>query len=847
MSNDEQPPSALMPMDAHKTAWSQQDLLHTILGRYFNVHGVIGGTVLPAWKVSTNGQEDAHEQLIALNNHLVKLGWMGKLLLDEPWVVQILPLPERQFPGRSFQAVMWMLTALTLTLAGSYWIKGATPAGGWFSETPLLDAVVGYTLPVLASIYVASHVQRAIAARYGVRVGHIVPVPEPSIALWSLGALPKSLLIWPFGLFLIPTLPRMDARLWPNRKALGWSAVSVPLTLVGLGMIFWGLGLWLTPDFVAINAQQNIAYPPLAVELMSELLLGDGYEQLLVWAHPFVHVGALLTFFGCLSMLPIPTFPGGRLMVARAGHGEARSSSNQIFIFLLLLAFAWMFDAFDGLNIWLLVLSMVVPLLLFMGSDRRTPIVLDEPKGLDLSAMKNMGLMGLAIVLLALPQQIPFAVDADWEDEVTYTIDSFEQATEFNGTWSAEVSVTAKNPSSLERTWAVLEDRYDTDLTAWSAVWECDGEDSYSIAEGGCGSVLPPSTQSTVVLNLTWSGQGDAPIAAPFGVLTSSRGKLSVMPVTIQPDLEVFVSSGWAFVEEEGELKRCLELGGMGESMLNASLPNAQNSFNLEARLHWIEGHSGLNASFEEPPQRVCIRGIDSVVLLGSTLDMISLDGVVFNAGSPSLPMKAVVPSTGWTITSNESTGWGFELGAGTLMSATGEPCPLNPALAPPLPPASGEWIWDLEVRDIASIPVIDADARNLSLRMVDGSTVLVCSEPLSPIPRLNFSVEEGPEIILLRSNITHRMWSNVWMAANNGTLLTPDGGAFNLYNPSNSSVSVQLNFEGNGAQWSTVFSTSELQPGDNLFEFTPSNSTLSTMWFEHLEGQMVIHLGSYI
>jgi hypothetical protein len=142
---------------------------------------------------------------------------------------------------------------------------------------------------------------------------------------------------------------------------------------------------------------------------------------------------------------------------------------------------------------------------------------------------------------------------------------------------------------------------------------------------------------------------------------------------------------------------------------------------------------------------------------------------------------------------------------------------------------------------------VIDADARNLSLRMVDGSTVLVCSEPLSPIPRLNFSVEEGPEIILLRSNITHRMWSNVWMAANNGTLLTPDGGAFNLYNPSNSSVSVQLNFEGNGAQWSTVFSTSELQPGDNLFEFTPSNSTLSTMWFEHLEGQMVIHLGSYI
>ena len=248
----------------------------------------------------------------------------------------------------------------------------------------------------------------------------------------------------------------MDARLWPDRKALGWSAVSVPATLVSLGMLFWGVGLWLTPDFVSITSEQNMAYPPLAVELMSQLMLGDGYEQLLVWAHPFVHVGALLTFFGCLSMLPIPTFPGGRLMVARAGHGEARSGANQIFIFLLLLAFAWMFDAFNGLNIRLLVRSMVVPLLLFMGSDRRTPIVLDEPKGLELSSIKNMGLVALAIVILALPQQIPFAVDEDWDQEVSYSIDDFGKAVLHNGTWSAEVSITVQNPSSLERSWAVL-------------------------------------------------------------------------------------------------------------------------------------------------------------------------------------------------------------------------------------------------------------------------------------------------------------------------------------------------------------------------------------------------------
>ena len=163
MSNDEQPLASLEPMEAHKSLWSQQDLLQTILERFYHVHGVIGGTVLPAWNVSTKGEEDAHDQLLNLNRHLSKLGWMGKLLIDEPWVVQILPIPERQFPVRTFHWLMWSLSALTLTLAGAYWIKGATPEGGWFSDSVFVDAVIGYTLPVLLSLFAASHLQRYIA------------------------------------------------------------------------------------------------------------------------------------------------------------------------------------------------------------------------------------------------------------------------------------------------------------------------------------------------------------------------------------------------------------------------------------------------------------------------------------------------------------------------------------------------------------------------------------------------------------------------------------------------------------------------------------------------------------
>ena len=130
---------------------------------------------------------------------------------------------------------------------------------------------------------------------------------------------------------------------------------------------------------------------------------------------------------------------------------------------------------------------------------------------------------------------------------------------------------------------------------------------------------------------------------------------------------------------------------------------------------------------------------------------------------------------------------------------------------------------------------------------MPDGMGLIVCSEPLSPLPRLNFTVEEGPEAILIRGDVVQRMWSNAWMAATNGTLLHPDGGAFNFYNPGNTSIPVQLNFEGNGAQWDSITSTSSLEPGDNMFEFEPSTAAISTMWFEHVEGRVVIHLGSYV
>ena len=833
-------------MPVHRSEWKQHDLLSSILSRFFYVSSSMSGGILPAWVVSPKNDKEMDDCLDEANAHLKKLGWAAKLSQSEEWIVQLFPLPERQFPSVNLTLMMWAFSALTLTLAGAYWMEGSRPSGGWFTDSTLTDSVLGYTLPVLGSLFVASLIQKRIASHFNHRVGHITPIPEPTISLWSLGLLSQASLVWPFGLFLIPTLPRMDARLWDDRKVLGWVAVSVPATLVTLGMLLWGIGLWLTPEYVAITGSQNVAQAPFLIEVIGQWQMDD-YLNRLIWSHPFVKAGALLTFFGWISLLPIPTFPGGRIMIARAGPSEARSSNNQIFIFLLILAFAWMFDAFNGFTIWIFILTLILPLLLFMGTDRNSPLILNEPKGLELPAMKNIGFVMLIAVLFALPSQVPFELDADWDASIEYDIDMNYTALQLDDHWNALVSVHVKNPSSVNRNWAIDFDQHNSHLDNWDKAWDCDGEDSLDVQGDGCGSTLPPRLDTTVVLNLTWAEQSHAPTTLKFSLISLTDNEYESHSISIRPDLAIHPETPWQMYYDEGEMKRCIELRTSSSEALNVSFPDAGQVSNLQSRLQWIEGHNNLSASFEQSPDHLCIRGLDPVVLRTSELNHIQLNNITFDGGLPELPLVAVVPENGWNITSDPSLGWGFRLNSSGLLSSIDDLCPLDPSLSIPPAPSEGQWVWDLNVRKISNIPAVNSANDSLVVQMSDGSSMHVCSPELSTEPRFNFTVEEGPELIFQRYNTSHRMWSNMWMAAYNGTLLQSEGATFSVYSSSNVSVPVQLNYPGNGEQWATVSSTNSLQPGWNSFEFEPSMSTLSTLWFEHQDGVLVIHLSSYV
>ena len=212
----------------------------------------------------------------------------------------------------------------------------------------------------------------------------------------------------------------------------------------------------------------------------------------------------------------------------------------------------------------------------------------------------------------------------------------------------------------------------------------------------------------------------------------------------------------------------------------------------------------------------------------------------------PAKPLKAIVPQDGWKLFSDELRGFGAEFELGGLL-LQGEQCPIDSHISTPPSPLDGEWVWDMSVRTAGQIPLIENET-NLTLLMEDGVNVSLCQNQLNPSPQTTFAVEQGPELVLVRSNTSYRLWNNIWAAAINGTLIASNSmSTFSFYNPSNISVPVMVMHEGSGSQWQIINSSASLDKGLTEYSFTPSNSTFSTMWISHQDGSVVIHLGSYI
>jgi len=840
----------LMRLPAHKDVWSQKQLFERIISRHFQLLGELGGTRWPVWKVQLLEEGEVNESLEQLNSHLVDLGWLAKLEAGDPWLVQIIPSPERQFPASKTTLGFWSVSILTATLAGMFWIDGSRPQDGWFFESLFLDAFIGYTLPVFAIILLASFAQKYHAQKHGLRVGHLTPIPEPSISLFSIGLMSKSMLIWPFGILTIPTLPRMDARPWKDRDVLGWSALIVPSILIVSGMALWILGLLFTPDLVDVTSMQYVAEMPFLVNILSPLI-DDGIATKLVWAHPLSKAGAMLSFFGWVSLLPVPTFPGGRLLIARSSMNEARNSTNQLFLFAVILAFAWMFNAFGSFNIWLPVLGVIFPLLLFLGSDRRIPVILNEPKGIEQDSVKKMGMYLFVIFLLGLPSQIPFAMDQDWDEDIEYRYDDFITIFEGNQSWYGSLTIDIVNPSSISHEWELDLARIDGVVSSdWNLTWQCSDDERPSVSKLGCGDIIKPGMKSSVVLNVTWKSDTYTPYLDEVYLITYINGDAHFSAIELTPDLPVYPNGDWYIDYRSDELKRCIQVFTNLDGYYNVSFPNSANDFDFQTRMYWVEGNPGLTAEISHTVTDICIKGQDPVVLLRSyVLDAILIDGNLFYPNQPELNLQLISPENGTLIDSTEVRGWGSEISPGNILSVADSSCKLVSKVSTPTKPGdSSQWIWNTNYRNTALIPAIQ-DNDSILVVLEEGDDITICSEQMHPNPSLKISVESGPELILERNGNFHRLWTSIWASSVNGQLSSSNLSEFVFHNPTNDTIGVNIvqTTSGNeSTDWIIDNSTNLLLPGENKFKFTPPNSIVSTLWVDFEDGEVYIYLGSY-
>ena len=136
---------------------------------------------------------------------------------------------------------------------------------------------------------------------------------------------PLQLTFWPFGIVSIPSHPRMDSIPWPNSYKMAIVCLTAPITMLLTGLILYVLGFILTPEVMpGLNDTPTKLNPALFPELIVGLLSGGSEESLATyWLHPLGLAGTALMMMAWLSLLPLPTLPGGRILVALLGIEDA--------------------------------------------------------------------------------------------------------------------------------------------------------------------------------------------------------------------------------------------------------------------------------------------------------------------------------------------------------------------------------------------------------------------------------------------------------------------------------------------------------------------------------------------
>lgn len=777
---------------AHKDSWNRRELISRILSRHCHVLDDLGGRT-PTYLVSQKQDEDMHEVLKEINQHLSKLGYSARLYPDEPWILQLIPDPTRQWPSTRFVASMWLLSLLTTLLAGEMWMDGARPEGGWFVSNVTLDAFFGYTLPMFSALIIASFVQKRIAAQNGVHLPHLFPIPGPAL-VW-----------WPFGILGFASLPRSDARLWPDRSSLGISALSAPMVMILLGMSFILIGLNLTPEIVPLISMPLAVELPLLIQLIG--LSMEGETALLLktsWAHPLTRAGMTLTFLGWVSLLPIPTFPGGRILIARMGIPEARSGSTQVMLLLVVLLFAFLFGAFAGWNIWVPIVALTASLLITKGSDPRLPIVLDDFKGLPEVDHRRLGIILFLSFMLALPAQTPFYEDKLWDEEIEWEIEFENLVVKDN--WFNQ-TIVVSNPSLVVQDWEIS---YLGGLYGNANLSLADCKSGALTSENTCSGTIEPLDKIELDFNFQWEESWNT-TSLQLSWLVDNR----VISNEVLPNQETYPIGSWQFNGDLDDPKSCISLKTKSKQV-NIS---AETNFAV-----WDNLNSEGNVTISSENPELCLESLSGDDMSWISEMIFTIDQVPFKASYDAQQMVAI-SREGILLDERELIFSQSILALNHVGDCLGLGNP-----SPPLFTDNDTRIWNMSILPVA-MNNLEQSNDSILLFASEDSVITDCEILHNPT---TYAVRNGPSLIIGTGDAQTQNWIGSVEFVNDSLVIE---------NPGSTDVELNIEFDGNGPQWDISNEIILASGQTTIVSATAPETGQSYSWLELNDGEVILHL----
>ena len=768
--------------------WGDIELLEVICSRYF----LLGGQGLSelSWEVNGRDGRDPSECLLSLNRHLKSLSMIAVLDEGDPPVMSVGSLPTQPVVMPSWQqSLVWVLAASFTTLSGSLWISSMEPGQQPFDSSILQTAIVFFTLPVIGSILLASYARIFVAKAFEVENSHLIPLAFPVFS-------PE----WPFSLVSAIGQTRSDLHPVPNRRALGMIELTAPAMMFVCGTVLTIIGLGLTPvQPPAYEASPVAVDLNLISEFLGSILVEPHTLLRLQWLHPTGLAGVALSIVGWALLLPIPGFPGDRILHSLLGPADMQDDRNQTSIFISTLGFVLLIFISTEYWPWLL-LAAIAAWRRFSPEHLPEPFVVDEYASLDEIPMRQIATLTIAILLLGYPGLEPSSQIEEWDAGIS------TEEWPISMTFDEEITQLKLplEPSGIMPVSGWLQIRLEGATDAgWQINSECLDERGVcrfdDITQASPGSVeIELSRDSTEPSNLTFR----------LVVLIDVENQVSEHSVLFRSaDSTSSIDPLWVMVEDTSTPRICVELSVSEGDYVNLSINNPFWSFENETSLAegthdlCLRGQVGAIQSLPQrdeqhlvigPPIIIHREGQPDEILLMSIED--TLPRMHVSGGEWVIP-EWFGPEEGYTIARGES---------GSVF------CPSSNAIADV--DTSDNWSRDLA--DRSAIAISQAGPGNGTLRFSALGWLAVCDDTtlLSA-----YQVIEGPDL-LTGSGLPNSRLSE---------------GELRIVNRENTTFSLSVDWAGDAVNWDNwdVSVPSQIAPNSQALGTISVEETTSAIW----------------